>query len=227
MFIPTWETTMPSLSGWFGAFSTFTRITRPTNWMYGLSDLYGRKTRRVRKLSQPHRSCRFAGRSSVRTDARSRERGDRNPPPAARSKQAPVCWKASLECNCATNSASTRTPASLSARSRPRRSVVVERWVAPGDWRGVDQRCGRLAVGEEAVEQAAELVDRAQMDLEEEAVLAGDAMTLADLGDLGGKLGDPRQLAGGGLDPDDRGQLVAEPAQIELGAVAGDDARPL
>ena len=35
---------MPSLSGWFGAFSTFTRITRPTNWMYGLSDLYGRKT---------------------------------------------------------------------------------------------------------------------------------------------------------------------------------------
>jgi hypothetical protein len=43
--------------------------------------------RRVRKLSQPHRSCRFAGRSSVRTDARSRERGGRNPPPAARSKQ--------------------------------------------------------------------------------------------------------------------------------------------
>src|SRR6266508_3535624 len=94
------------------------------------------------------------------------------------------------------NSASTRTPASLSARSRPRRSVVVERWVAPGDWRGVDQRCGRLAVGEEAVEQAAEL-------------------------------GDPRQLAGGGLDPDDRGQLVAEPTQIELGEVAGDDARQL
>jgi hypothetical protein len=112
-------------------------------------------------------------------------------------------------------------------RFNRRWSVFVERRVAPGDRRGVDQRRRCLAVSEEAVEQAAELVDRAQMNLEEEAILPRDAMTLADLWDRGGKLGNPRQLAGGGLDPDDRGQLVAEPTQVEFRAVAGDDARPL
>jgi hypothetical protein len=40
-------------------------------------------------------------------------------------------------------------------------SVFVERGIAPGDRRGIDQRRRRFAVSEEAVEQAAELVDRA------------------------------------------------------------------
>ena len=82
-------------------------------------------------------------------------------------------------------------------------------------------------MGKEPVEQRAEVVDRAQMNLEEEAVLAGDAMTLPDFGDLHSELGNPRQLPGGRLDPDDCGELVAERARIDLGPVAGDDARPL
>ena len=52
-------------------------------------------------------------------------------------------------------------------------------------------------------------------------------MTLADFGDRGRELGDARQLSRSGLDPDDRGQLVAEHARVDLGAVAGDHARPL
>src|SRR5204863_7560238 len=52
-------------------------------------------------------------------------------------------------------------------------------------------------------------------------------MALADLGDLERKLGDPRELTRGRLDANDRGQLVTERARVELGAVAGDDARLL
>jgi hypothetical protein len=47
-------------------------------------------------------------------------------------------------------------------------------------------------VDEEAVENGAKFVDRAQVDFEVEAVLAGDAVALADLGNLGGEFGDPR-----------------------------------
>jgi hypothetical protein len=77
-------------------------------------------------------------------------------------------------------------------------------------------------VDEEAVEHARQLLDRAQVHLEEEAVLAGDAMALGHLGDLGGELGDPLQLPGRRLDAHDRGQLVPERAGIDLGAVAGE-----
>ena len=71
------------------------------------------------------------------------------------------------------------------------------------------------------------IVDRAQVDLEEEAVLARDAMAFAHLRCFHCELRDPRQLAWGGLDPDDRGQLIAEGAGINLGAVACDHAGPL
>src|SRR5579862_7653915 len=62
------------------------------------------------------------------------------------------------------------------------------------------------------------------MHLDVEAVFAGDPETLGDLRDLGGQLGDPRQLAGGRLDADDRLELVAERSRVDLGSVAGDDA---
>ena len=52
-------------------------------------------------------------------------------------------------------------------------------------------------------------------------------MAFADLRDLQRELGNPRQLAGGGLDAHDRGQLVAERARIDLGPVAGDHPGPL
>src|SRR5438093_50664 len=104
--------------------------------------------------------------------------------------------------------------------------VAVERRVAPRNRRGIDQGGRRLAVGEEAVEQRAELPDRAQVNLEEETVLARNAMAFAHLRDLQRELRDPLQLARGGLDPHDRRQLVAEGAGIDLGAVTGYDARP-
>ena len=99
-----------------------------------------------------------------------------------------------------------------------------ERWVSAGDRRGVDQRCGGLAVDQEAVEEVAQLVDRAQVHLDVEAVFAGDPVALGDLRDLGGELGDPRQLAGGRLHADDRLELVAECARVDLGSVARDHA---
>ena len=105
--------------------------------------------------------------------------------------------------------------------------VVSNRGVAAWDWGGVDDRGCCLAVGEKAVEQFTELVDRAQVELEVEAVFPGDAVALADLLDLGGEFGDSGQLAWGGLDADDRRQLVAEGARVDLGAIAGDDAGAL
>src|SRR5205823_8532324 len=44
-----------------------------------------------------------------------------------------------------------------------RRRRTVDRRIAPWDRRGVDDRCRGLAVGEEAIEEIAELVDRTQV----------------------------------------------------------------
>jgi hypothetical protein len=65
------------------------------------------------------------------------------------------------------------------------------------------------------------------VDLDEEAVLAGDPVALADLIHPTGQLGDPGQLARGGPDPDERGDRQAERGRVDLQAVAGDDAGPL
>src|SRR5207247_6347464 len=111
--------------------------------------------------------------------------------------------------------------------SEPELVLALERRVAPRDGGGVDQGGRRLAVGEEAVEQRVELVDRMQVNLEEETVLARDAMALAYLRDFQRQLRDPRQLALGGLGPDNRCQLVAKGARIDFGAVTGDHARTL
>jgi hypothetical protein len=67
------------------------------------------------------------------------------------------------------------------------------------DRRVVDDGRRGLPVHEEAIEQGAELLDGAQVQLEVEAVLAGDVMALANLGDLLGELGDPRELPRRGL----------------------------
>src|SRR5690349_10071820 len=80
-----------------------------------------------------------------------------------------------------------RAPASPSrARQRQR----------PG-WhrRRLDERGRRRAVEEEAVEEAIELVHRREVNFENEAVLAGDAVALDDFGDLPGEFGDPGELA--------------------------------
>ena len=98
----------------------------------------------------------------------------------------------------------------------------MRRRVAASDRRGVDDRGRGLAVEQELVEHRRELLDRAEVELDVEAVLTGDPQAFFDLGDLRRQLGDLRQLTDGGLDADDRGQLVAERARVDLGAVAGD-----
>jgi hypothetical protein len=100
--------------------------------------------------------------------------------------------------------------------------VAVERRVAAWDRRRIDQGGRRLPVGEEAVEDRAELVNRAQVHLEEEAILTRDPVALAHLANFLRELRNPRQLTWGGLDAHDCRQLVAEGAGIDLGAVAGD-----
>jgi hypothetical protein len=65
------------------------------------------------------------------------------------------------------------------------------------------------------------------VDLDEEAVLSGDPIALAELVHPAGQLGDPGQLARGGPDPDERGDRQAERGRVDLRAVAGDDAGAL
>jgi hypothetical protein len=65
-----------------------------------------------------------------------------------------------------------------------------------GDGRGVDDRRGCLAIREEAVEDGGKVVDRSQMELEVEAVLAGDAVAFPDLRNLQRDLGNPMQQRG-------------------------------
>jgi aryl-alcohol dehydrogenase-like predicted oxidoreductase len=103
------------------------------------------------------------------------------------------------------------------------RGVLGQRRLAPRHRRRVHDRRRRLAIGEKTIEEPAELVDRAQMDDEEEAVLSDDAIALDDLRDLRGERRDLRQAAGARLDPDDRRQGVPEQTRVEYRVVAGDD----
>ena len=64
----------------------------------------------------------------------------------------------------------------------------------------------------------------AHVDLHVEAVLAGHAVALDDLGRGLRDLGDLRDLARRGAHADDRGEREAERARVHVGAVAGDRA---
>ena len=70
------------------------------------------------------------------------------------------------------------------ARERP---GLAERQRAPRDRRRLHDRRRRPAVGQELVDDRLEVVDRAEVQLDREAVLAGDAMALDDLGDRRGR----------------------------------------
>jgi hypothetical protein len=81
-----------------------------------------------------------------------------------------------------------------------------------------------LSLDEKAIEQAAVVIDRAQVNLEIETVFTGNPVALADLWNLARQLGNPGQLSGGWLDPDDRRQVVTQRPGIDLGSITGDDA---
>lgn len=82
-------------------------------------------------------------------------------------------------------------------------------------------------MSEEPVEHAIELIDRLDVQLEDKAVLPGDAVTFDDLRHAPREIGDFGELAGCRPDPDDREDRVAERGRIDLQAVAADDSRLL
>lgn len=83
------------------------------------------------------------------------------------------------------------------------------------------------SVGCEPVEERFEVIDRPEMDSEEETLLAGDAVALDHLGRLSGDFANLVELARRGSDSDDRGERVADRPWVNGRVVAGDDAIPL
>src|SRR5919198_335881 len=95
---------------------------------------------------------------------------------------------------------------------------------APRDGGGLDDRRRRLAEHHEAVDDLLEVLDVAHRRLHEEAVLAGDAMALDDLGRLARELGDLGDLARRRADADHHGERIAERPRVDPGVVADDRA---
>ena len=66
------------------------------------------------------------------------------------------------------------------------------------------------------------MLDVADVELHEVAVLAGDAVALGDLWRRASELGDLAELPGSGADAQHDAERVAECPRVELGAVAPD-----
>ena len=106
-----------------------------------------------------------------------------------------------------------------------RRRITGQGQGAEGNGRGLDDGGRGRAVGEEQVEHPVELVDRREVDLEDEAVLPGDPVTLHDLRNTAGQLGDPRQLPGVRPDADVGPDRQPERRRLQLQPVPPDDSR--
>jgi hypothetical protein len=74
----------------------------------------------------------------------------------------------------------------------------------------------------EQVEDRLKLVDGAQVQLDQEAVLAGDPVALGHVRNVGGDPRDEAQSAAGRADPHDRADRVAEGARVDLGTIGQD-----
>jgi hypothetical protein len=92
---------------------------------------------------------------------------------------------------------------------------------------GDDERAGGLAVHQQPVEHVLQGADGGDVNLQQEAVLAGDAVALADLREAGGQLGDLGKLPRPGPDPHPGGHRQPDGGGIDLQAVAADDPRLL
>lgn len=73
-----------------------------------------------------------------------------------------------------------------------------------------------MAVGKEAIEHHVQPVDRRQVNLQHEAVLTGDAMTLDHLQQRSCQLGHLRKLARRGSHADDGADGVAKRDRVEV-----------
>src|SRR5215212_11188208 len=129
---------------------------------------------------------------------------------ATLSRKSPTAWK----------NAEKESPSE--AKGTPNRLGDVDG--AARDRRRLHDRGGGLAVDDEAVDELLQVLDVAHRRLHEEAVLAGDAVALDDLGRRARQVGDLVDLARGRADADHRRQRVAERARIHAGVVAGDNA---
>jgi hypothetical protein len=76
---------------------------------------------------------------------------------------------------------------------------------------------------EKAIEDAVELIHGREMDLEDEAILTGNAMTFDHLRDAARQFGNGGQLAGVWADPDVSGEGETERRRIEVDVVSPDD----
>ncbi len=103
----------------------------------------------------------------------------------------------------------------------------VERGATPGNRSGVDDRRRSQAEGREAIEDAFEVVQRAQAEPHEEAVLARDPVALHDFWDFTRRLRDPLKLPGRRPDPDDGRDRETDRLRVDLGPVPGDHPGPL
>ncbi len=82
--------------------------------------------------------------------------------------------------------------------SRP----VRQRRPARRNGRRLDDRCGCLAEGEEAVEYHVKILQRIEMDLEDESILSGNAVAFGNFRHRLRQRYDLGQLAGHGPDAD-------------------------
>lgn len=77
---------------------------------------------------------------------------------------------------------------------------------------------------EEAIEQPVEIIKAGQMGLEDEAIVAGNPMTLDNVRNFAGKVGDLLHFSRHRLDANEHGDFVTERTRIELRLVSTDDA---
>ena len=83
------------------------------------------------------------------------------------------------------------------------------------------------AVDEELIEQAIKLVNGGKVRLEDEAVLARDAVTFHHFGNAARQFGDSGQLPWVGPDANISGERQSQRRRIEVEPVAANDARLL
>src|SRR5579883_133516 len=112
----------------------------------------------------------------------------------------------------------------LSREASSRRWFPGQRQGARRDGSGLHDGGRGLPVSEELVEYQIQVVERLEAHLQYEAILSRDAVTLHDLGQGRGQLGNLRELAGHGTDADECGDGIAQGGSIDLEPAGLDDA---
>src|SRR6266478_4179331 len=118
-----------------------------------------------------------------------------------------------------------RSSSGESERAGSAAILAGQRQEAARDRRGLHQRRRRLPIGEERIEHAVQVVQALEIDLEDEAILAGNAIAFDDLRHRLSKLGDLGELPGHWPDTHEGGDRIAEGPRIDVQTIALDDSR--